>query len=66
MKKHIENELNRLYKYNWDEYNKRLEQYKGMGYKILRDYQGDHRVEYCPNLNEMFGGVFGKIFQTKS
>lgn len=65
MVKHIEQELNRLYKYNWDEYNTRLEHYKNIGYKILRNYQGDHKVEYSPKLDEMFGGVFGKIFRGK-
>lgn len=62
MVKHIEQELNRLYQYNWDEYNKRLDHYKSLGYRILRNYQGDHKVEYKPNLNEIFGGVFGDIF----
>lgn len=65
MKHLIEAELNRLYKNNWDEYDKKLDYYKGMGYKILRNFQGDHRVEYSPNLNELFGGIFGNIFQNK-
>ena len=65
MKHLIEAELNRLYKYNWDEYNKRLDHYKNIGYKILRNYQGVHRVEYCPKLTEMFGGAFAKIFQMR-
>lgn len=63
MKTLIEKELNKLYKYNWDEYNKKLDYYKGMGYKILRNYQGDHKIEYAPDLNEMFGGIFKDIFK---
>ena len=65
MKHLVEAELNRLYKYNWDEYNKRLDYYKNLGYKILRNWQGDHRVEFAPNISEMFGGAFEKLFKTR-
>ena len=64
MTNHIVNELNRLYKTDWDKYNEKLSLYKGMGYKILRNYQGDHRVESNPNfIKEVFDGAFNKLFR---
>ena len=65
MRRFVEHELNRLYKYDWDNYNEKLDYYKSLGYKILRNFQGDHRVEYCPDLKTIFGGVFGEILQKK-
>ena len=65
MIKHIEQELNKLYKYQWEEYNTRLKHYKNIGYKILRNSQGEHIVEYKPKLDEMFGGIFKDIFRRK-
>ena len=57
-------ELNRLYKTDWEKYECKIRELKNSGYKILRNPQGDHRIESNPNfLNEVFGGVFSKIFK---
>ena len=63
MKSHVKAELDRYYRENWDEYNKKLAYYKALGFKILRNPQGLHRIEYAPNLEDFFNGAFKNIFK---
>ena len=59
----IQNDLNKRYLNNPEEYLERVEVLKGVGYRILRNSKGQHRVEYNNSyFSEMFGGVFGGLF----
>lgn len=59
----IQNDLNKRYLNNPEEYLERVEVLKGVGYRILRNSKGQHRVEYNNSyFNEIFGGVFGGLF----
>ena len=59
----IQNDLNKRYLNNTEEYLERVEVLKGVGYRIRRNSKGQHRVEYNNSyFNEMFGGVFGGLF----
>jgi len=53
-------ELNKLYWQDAEEYKRTLAYYKESGYKVLRNSQGQHKVEYA--LASAFGGVFKDIF----
>lgn len=60
----IQNDLNQKYLNQPEEYLKRVEVLKGVGYKILRNSKGQHRVEYNNSyFNEMFDGAFRGLFQ---
>ena len=56
----IQNDLNRLYFTDPERYMERLDTIKGIGYKVLRNSKGQHRVEM--DMSTAFGGVFDKIF----
>ena len=56
----IESDLNKLYFTDPDRYMERLNTIKGIGYKVLRNSQGKHRVQM--DMSTAFGGVFNKIF----
>lgn len=59
----IEARLNSLYFRNPKEYKEQVEMFKGMGFKVLRNSSGKHKVQSNPNfIYEAFGGVFGNIF----
>ena len=60
----IKEDLDKKYFSNPKEYLKRVETLKGVGYKILRNSKGQHKVIYNNNyFNEIFGGAFGGLFQ---
>ena len=60
----IQNDLNQKYLNNPEEYLKRVETLKGVGYRILRNNKGQHKVEYNNKyFSEIFGGAFGGLFQ---
>ena len=60
----IKEDFEKKYFSNPEEYLKRVETLKGVGYKILRNSKGQHKVEYNNNyFNEIFGGAFGGLFQ---
>ena len=52
--------LNKLYWQDAEEYQRTLSYYKESGYKVLRNSQGQHKVEHA--LSSAFGGVFKEIF----
>lgn len=52
--------LNKLYWQDAEEYQRVLSYYKESGYKVLRNSQGQHKVEHA--LASAFGGVFKEIF----
>ena len=58
----IQNRLNHLYQNGEDskEYQEHLSMIKGMGYKVLRNSAGQHRVQM--DMSSAFRGVFDKIF----
>ena len=56
----LQNDLNKLYFTDPDRYMERLNVIKGIGYKVLRNSQGKHRVQM--DMSTAFGGVFNKIF----
>ena len=58
----IENRLSLLYRSGPDskEYREHLSMIKGMGYKVLRNSKGQHKVQM--DMSSAFGGVFDKIF----
>lgn len=59
----IQNDLNKRYLNNPEEYLERVETLKGVGYKIYRNSKGQHKVTYNNKyFNEVFGGAFGGIF----
>ena len=62
--KTIEEDLNRRYFQDPEEYLERVDTLKGVGYRVLRNSKGQHRVEYNNDyFNEMFGGAFGDLFK---
>lgn len=52
--------LNKLYWQDAEEYQRTLAYYKESGYKVLRNSQGQHKVEHP--WASAFGGVFKDIF----
>lgn len=67
----IVTELDRLYIYDVDKYVDECKIWKQMGYKILRNSEGQHKVieparpddAYGDNdIYNAFGGIFGQIF----
>ena len=59
----IQNNLNEIYLNKPEEYLKRVETLKEVGYRIYRNSKGQHKVAYNNNyFNEIFGGAFGGIF----
>lgn len=59
----IEHKLNYLYSHGFNEYSEHLEMIKGLGYRVLRNSKGEHKVHIDPNyINEAFGGMFGNLF----
>lgn len=60
----IQNDLNQKYLNQPEEYLKRVEVLKGVGYRILRNSKGQHKVTYNNKyFSEIFGGAFGGLFQ---
>ena len=60
----IQNDLNQKYLNQPEEYLKRVETLKGVGYRIFRNNKGQHKVEYNNKyFSEIFGGAFGGLFQ---
>lgn len=59
----MELKLNELYFYNPTKYIEYLEMIKGLGYKVLRNSSGKHKVQINNDyLKEAFGGIFGDLF----
>ena len=60
----IQNRLNLLYRSGEGskEYQEHLEMIKGMGYKVLRNSKGQHKVQV--DMSSAFGGVFDGIFNS--
>ena len=51
--------LNMLYSSDKEQYEEHVETLKGIGYKIYRNSEGKHKVEYNNQyFAEMFGGAF--------
>ena len=62
----LQNDLDKRYVSDSEEYYERIKLLKGMGYKVFRNSSGKHRVEMNPNyIYEAFGGIFGDIFGVK-
>ena len=59
----IINKLDILYNSdNRDQYDKQIEMLKGVGYRIFRNSDGKHKVEYNTHyFQQMFGGTFKGI-----
>jgi len=57
----MEQELNRLYWLDSRRYLERLNMIKGMGYKVLRNARGRHKIE--TDFSSAFGGIFGDFFR---
>jgi hypothetical protein len=69
----LEQELNKLYKTNPEEYKKDCDFWKAKGYKIFRNSKGEHRVKidtrnatsaamkdlFGNNLTDVLGDMFG-------
>lgn len=67
----IEEELDRLYKFDMDKYISECNKWKKLGYKIYRNSEGIHKVIVNPQIKEreerdklkdMLGGDIGNIF----
>lgn len=56
----MEKNLDRLYWTDTNEYLKRLEVIKGLGYKVLRNSKGIHKIQM--DMSSTFGGIFAGIF----
>ena len=56
----IEERLNKLYWTDSEKYLSYLDMIKGMGYKVLRNSKGNHKVQ--SDISSMFGGAFGDIY----
>ena len=60
----IQNDLDKRYMGDSEDYYERIKMLKSMGYKIFRNSSGKHRVEMNPNyIYEVFDGIFGDIFK---
>ena len=56
----MQNKLNQLYWSDPKQYQEHLATIKGIGYKVLRNSKGQHRVQM--DVSSAFGGIFDKIF----
>lgn len=58
----IVNKLNILYATDKEKYEEHVETLKGVGYRIFRNSNGKHKVDYNTSyFQEMFGGAFRGI-----
>ena len=68
----IEDELDRLYKYEIDKYAEECNILKSIGYRIFRNPDGKHRVveqarmNDIHNNNSIFNTFFGELFGGKN
>ena len=53
-KERIESDLDRLYWSDSERYQEHLETIKGIGYKVLRNSKGQHKIQ--ADLSAAFGG----------
>ena len=66
----LEQELNRLYKTDAEEYKKDCDFWKNKGYKIYRNSDGIHKVVINSNattksaMKDIFGGTFEDTFNS--
>ena len=59
----IQNRLDTLFKGDRDKYLEHVETLKGVGYRVFRNSEGKHKVEYNTQyFQQVFGGTFKGIF----
>ena len=53
-------DLNRLYQTDTNQYSEYLNMIKGLGYKVFRNDEGNHKIQI--DISTAFGGVFNNVF----